>query len=781
MWKLKINNRHLYLSAIVVLLGLTACSTTKHLPEGEVLYTGIRKINYPDRDKSDRGDQVLEEVEAAISVAPNNSFFGSASIRTPFPFGLWAYNRLVRYESGIGKWLFDHIAAEPVFISTVNPDTRTKVASNLLHDYGYFGGSVNYQLVPSKNPKESKIDYTIQMGQAYHLDSISYEGFPERPDSLLRSTEGKRLIYPGQQFDVTQLQAERERITALLRNNGYFGFENTYVTFLADTIQVPGKVWLKVIPQNNTPEKAWRVYHMGHTSVYLTGYNGEQPTDSFKTRNFTLYYPGKKPGIKFRILRERFDYRKGDFFSQDKQELTQEGLARLGIFKFSDIQYIPRDTTGIQDTLDVAVNSFFDLPYDARLELNVTNKSTDQAGPGAIFTLSRKNFLRMGANLNLELKGSYEWQTNSPISSQKAWLNSYELGASLSLHFPRIIFPWLKRRINQYRNSSETNFRIYASQLNRAKYFKMLSFGGAVQYSFRKSQTWKHSVTPLQLTFNTLQQRTALFDSLATVNLPLFYSLNDQFIPSMNYTVTFDDAPLKKRNQLWWQTSLTSAGNITSLVYAAMGKSFNQQGKELLGAPFAQFLKLTSEIRFLRQFDSRQHLAMRLMAGAIWTYGNSRIAPYSEQFWVGGANSIRAFTFKSIGPGSYLPIERGIYSYIDQTGDLKLEANIEYRFRLVTNLFGGNLNGATFIDAGNVWALRNNEQKPGSEFSLRRLGRDLAVGSGIGLRYDLSFLILRLDLGIGIHVPYDTGRKGYYNIPRFKDGLGLHFAIGYPF
>ena len=149
--------------------------------------------------------------------------------------------------------------------------------------------------------------------------------------------------------------------------------------------------------------------------------------------------------------------------------------------------------------------------------------------------------------------------------------------------------------------------------------------------------------------------------------------------------------------------------------------------------------------------------------------------PYSEQFYIGGANSIRAFTARSIGPGSYHP-EAGLYSYLDQTGDVKLEANVELRFPII-----GNLYGATFLDAGNVWLLRQQTDRPGGELALKDFGNDVAVGTGLGLRYDLEFLVLRLDLGVALHLPYDTGKGGWYNVPRFKDGLGLHLAVGYPF
>lgn len=164
------------------------------------------------------------------------------------------------------------------------------------------------------------------------------------------------------------------------------------------------------------------------------------------------------------------------------------------------------------------------------------------------------------------------------------------------------------------------------------------------------------------------------------------------------------------------------------------------------------------------------------MGGVAKAYGNASVVPYSEQFYVGGANSIRAFTIRSIGPGCYHPADDNKYSYIDQTGDIKLEANVEYRF----NIWGG-LYGAVFLDAGNVWLFDYDELRPGAEFTLKNFHENIALGTGVGVRYDLDILVLRLDMGIGLHAPYDTGKEGYYNIPTFGKGLGFHFAIGYPF
>lgn len=773
--KMRINN---IVVALIAVLGFAGCSTTKNLPEGETLYTGIKRIEINEKDESANGEKTIEEVTAAVSVAPNNSFLGSAKYRIPIPFGLWIYNNFQKYEKGLGRWIFRKMAATPVTVSSVNPDTRVKIASNLLKDYGYFNGNVTYTVDSTRNPRAVKLSYQIDMGKPYYIDTVLYEGFTGRADSLIRKHFDERLIHRNDNFDVTRLNEERERLVTLFKNNGYYFFRSEYITFLADTLMRPGYINLKIIPKSNTPKEAKTKYIIGKTDINLIGYNGEQPDDSICARDFTVHYFGEKPELRYGVLRKRFLYRSGETYSQLRMNYTQEALARLGVFKFNEFQYTPRNGS---DTLDIKVNSMFDLPYDSELEFNLTTKDTKQTGPGAKFNLSRKNFMRMGASLNLELKGSYEWQTSSTVDGRSSVMNSYELGAALSLDFPRLILPWIKNRIDPFRFPSNTNFKVYAEQINRARYFKMLSFGGTVSYSFQPKRSIKHSVTPLNLAFNTLQNSTDEFNQIAAQNPILFYSLSDQFIPSQSYTLTYDNSFRKRKNRLWWENSLTSAGNVTSLIYAAFGQKFTEKDKKLLGTPFAQFLKYSSEVRNTIWFNDMHQLAFRAMGGIIWSYGNKTIAPYTEQFYVGGANSIRAFTIRSIGPGRYRPSESNTYSYVDQTGDIKLEANMEYRFRILSKFAGGNLNGAVFLDAGNVWLLREDPARPDAQFTFNHFFDSIALGTGAGIRYDLDFLVLRLDLGIALHVPYDTGKKGYYNIPRFKDGMGLHFAIGYPF
>lgn len=773
---------------ILFLIGLAlllvGCSTTKHLSQGELLYIGQKKMIIENPSNTAVGELAMIEIEAALEKAPNSSFLGSSTKRIPFPVGLWIYNGFVKYEKGFGKWIFNRFAATPVYLSTVNPEIRAKAASNLLHDYGYFDGTVNYKtFIDNKDSLKAKIQYTVDMKSPYDIDTVYYERFNPEMRQLMERGRRLSLITPGQQFNVNNLDEERTRVSTLLRNRGYYYFRPTYLTYQADTTLVNGEhISLKLIPIKGLPAAAQRPYFLGNLSVYLYGKGGEQPNDSITYKDMDVHFYNKlqvRPNMLYRWLHYQYYVRSSaarvntpvGLYNQNRHTRIQERLSQLNIFRYMDMQYVARDTTNVSDTLDMKVQATFDKPLDAELELNVTTKSNDQMGPGASFSVTRNNVFGGGETWNVKLKGSYEWQTSGNGNSL---MNSWEMGLSTALTFPRVVFPTFGGR--EYNFRATTTLRLYIDQLNRAKYYQLLSFGGNTSYDFQPTRTSKHSLTPFRLTFNVLRNQSEAFQQVITQNPALYVSMRNQFIPAMEYTYTYDNASLRQvRNPIWWQTTVTSAGNVTSVIYRILGQPLDKKEKSLLGAPFAQFLKLNTQLRYLWKIDKNQSIAARVAGGIIYSYGNATVAPYSEQFYVGGANSVRAFTVRSIGPGGYQP-NKDRYSFIDQTGDIRMEANIEYRPRLV-----GHLYGAIFLDAGNVWLLRKDNDRPDSQLKLSSFLNQVALGTGVGLRYDLDYLILRLDCGIGLHAPYATQKKGYYNIPTFGNSLGVHFAIGYPF
>ncbi len=759
----------LLLSALL----LVACSTTSNLPEGETLYTGIKEIKYTDSCKYENWTDVSTEVEAALACAPNGSLLGSSSLRSPLLLGLRVYNHYQGTESKFGRWMLNKFGSEPVLISSVNPEVRALVASNLMKANGYFNASVAYKTLP-RGTRKARLGYYVTMNSLSRIDTLLYLGYPATVDSLVKATWADRLVKRGDAFSASKLEAERTRISGLMRDHGYYYFRPAYSTFVADTVSTPGRVEVHMQPLEGLSPLATRQWYLGRLRIDMRKSMGDQLTDSLVYRILSVRYSGKKIPIHLRALLRDIKLRPGQRFSQSTYSESAAVINSLGLFSMSEFTFTPRDTTAACDTLDMTLSCVFDKPYDASIEANYKLKSNDRTGPGLVLGLTKRNAFRGGEKLTIDLKGSYEWQTGKKVDGNSSTINSYEYGADVSIEYPRLETPFGLFKRHRFYAPPSSLFSLSGDVLNRADYFKMLTVTGAVTYKFQTSANSRHEFSPFLLDYTFLQHTTGTFDSIMTANPAIYVSMRNQFVPKIKYSYSYT-SPSRYNNPIAFEVSLTESGNLLSLLYMAAGKRFNARGKDLFGNPFAQFLKLNASWRKTWQLTHKSQLVGHVAAGLLYAYGNSDRAPYSEQFYVGGANSIRAFTIRSIGPGKYVA-SSSKYSYLDQTGDVKFEANLEYRF----NMFGS-LYGALFLDAGNIWLLKKDISRPDSEFNPATFLTQLATGTGVGLRYDLDFLVLRLDLGVALHVPYATEKSGYYNIPNFKDGLGLHFAIGYPF
>ena len=479
--------------------------------------------------------------------------------------------------------------------------------------------------------------------------------------------------------------------------------------------------------------------------------------------------------IRPRLLSRALTLERGELFTVGAQDRTLTNLNKLGVFRSVSLNVAPVDSLRGSDTLDVGIDARFDYPLEAALETDVTSKSNSFLGPGIAFKVSNNNLFRGGEVLSVALNGSYEWQTgNKRSGGRSSQLNSYELGLNATLNVPRLLVPQSMLRRQRYPGS--TSFQLGADLMNRPDFFRLVAFSGSMGYNFQTSPYSRHALTLFKLTYNKLLHTTEEFDRTMDENPAIAMSFRNQFVPSIGYTYTFDRTYGAAGNRrLVWQNSFTSAGNLLAGVLRAFGE---KQPQELFGNRFSQFVKEVSELKFYHRIGRRNNwLAARLLIGVGYAYGNSEVMPYSEQFYIGGANSIRAFTIRSIGPGSYRPPAGDRNGYLDQTGDFKLEANVEYRFAIL-----GKLGGAVFLDAGNVWLLKKDPKRPGAELKWKGLLDEIALGTGFGLRYDISYLVIRADLGIGLHTPCpDPDKRGYYNLSSFRDGLGFHLAIGYPF
>lgn len=828
--------RHSYIYIILGILSFTACATTDRIPEGEQLYLGIKDIVYDtpkhkvkteeteergviadiadaygkvhdiiagnttnavaslqeikqkkrseltreerkrlaahERAEAENLSVTKEEIEAALNYAPNGALFGSSKYHNPFSIGLPVYNRYADAKSGFGRWMFKTFAEEPILISSVAPHTRAKVAGNTLYNYGYFRGSVDYEIVDSKDPRAARILYNIRPGHLFHLDSVEYRSFGRMTDSLLHATWNKRLLKSGDAFNVVKLSDEQIRIDNLMHEHGYYYWSPSYTTYQADTLQVPGYVQLRVLPKAVIPEKAQHPYYIGKTYVNIHQQRGDTLNHVRKSRRGGTDYAwngGKDMPIRTRLWRTAINHRKGNLYTLSDQTGTVEKLMAMGLLSSIDVEYVPRDTTALCDTLDIHINTVMGKAYDSAFEAGAYLKSSQQLGPGVSYELTKHNAFRGGENLSWKIYGSYEWQLGGQKKSSGGPLNSFELGSSVTFEFPRFAFPFVNQR--KLRFPASTKVAIDIDWRNRSGYFQMINFGTHVGYNWRKGKI-AHKWELLNLEYYHLLNTSDEFNAILAENPVIAVAMNDVFSPSMAYSLTYNSGT---RHPLWVQWTIKEAGNLCDGLHHLFKRNLEPgEQRKVFNTPYAQYLKTTAEVHYSLPLNERFSLATRFFGGIIWTYGGGSGVPYAEQFYLGGANSIRAFTARSAGPGGYHTVGSK-YSYIDQTGDIKLEANVELRTKLI-----GGLNGAIFLDAGNIWLLREDPLRPNAEISGSNL-RHIALGTGAGLRYDLDFLVLRIDVGIGLHAPYETAKTGFYNFERFKDSLAFHLAIGYPF
>lgn len=766
---MKQNKTILILAALALLVSAVSCSTTGKIPSDEQLYIGLKGVDYTyATDTTPRVPEgVSEAIFNSVDVAPNN-YIKMLRWRYPFPLGLWVYNNWPNPPKGFKHWIYEKLVEEPVLVSDVRPEVRTHMIEQILDNNGYFRGTAAYELLPAKNPKKAKIRYTVVPGPAFPLDTVEMPADTSHLTHLIDSIAMRDpYLRAGSRYCVDSLAVARNRIVNSLRNKGYYFFRPDYIEYLADSIQNPGNVALRIDVANNIPRWASRPYRTGKVTMVVNRYRGRQRPDTIQIAPDVQLVQMRPSRFRKKIVEECVLFRPGRTFAVRNMDWTQTLLSRLGIFRSIDIQ-AEVDTLATEPTLDVLVNCKFDAPWEASIEANVSSKSNSYLGPGLTFGLTNHNVFGGGEQLNVSLTGTYEWQTGH--RAKGGIFNSYEAGITASLAFPRLLAPRFIPRSRWQLNW--TRFQLNADLLNRPHYFRMAQFNASMTYDWRIKRFVQQSFTPLKLTYTKLMNTTAEFDSIMAANPAVALSFQNQFIPQMIYSYTYD-RQFDYHNALNWTFTVQEAGNIFWAIYRACGKKGE---KELFGTPFSQFIKGQCQLVYNRRLWGEHHLVSRVAVGAEHAYGNSSEVPYAEQFYCGGANSVRAFTVRSIGPGSYHAPEGAPDDYFDQTGTFKFEANVEYRFPI-----SGALHGAVFFDAGNVWLLRNDPARPGGLLKGKNFFKDLATGTGAGLRFDISMLVIRADLGIGIHAPYDTGKRGYYNMTSFGKSLAFHLAIGYPF
>ena len=780
MKKMRINKISYYL--IIGLLFAYGCSNTKYLPEGDMLYVG-GEVEIKDTVMSRKERKAMEKtMEGLLRPKPNSGFLG---LRPK----LWIYNiaGTPSKDSGFKYWLKNKVGEPPVLFSQVDLDYNADILQNYAENKGYF--KVRTAADSTSRNRRAKAKYTVTPKQQYKIRKVIFPGDSTATelDSTVANIRRRSRLKKGQPYDLDVIKEERERIDQRLKNKGYFYFNPDYILIQVDSTVGNHQVDLIVKVKDETPERAKRVYSIGDIIIYPnyslanakdTLVNDPRAVERFK--DLTIIDPDHtfRPIIYDRTM----FFHKGDVYSRREHNLTLNRLVNLGTFKFVKNEFRP------SDSLDTVLNTYYYLTplpkKSVRFEILAKTNSANYNGTEASINWSNRNAFKAAELLSLSLFGGAEIQS----SGQNKGYNVYRVGGEASITWPRFITPIKIQDSSAF--VPRTRAMVSYEYQNRARLYSLNSFRTQFSYLWKDDIRSEHQLNVFDINYvspATVTQEYYDQISKATEDGDLGAAdalqkvIDKQLIFGPTYSYTFTNTMRKfRKHTFYYKGSLDLAGTIAGLTTGADAKT--KEPEEILGVPFSQFVKTEQDFRHYMKLGDKSQLASRIIVGVGLPYGNSTELPFMRQFFIGGTNSIRAFRARSIGPGTFRTNVDGDSFLPDQSGDIKLELNTEYRAILFSVI-----NGALFLDAGNIWLWNKNADKPGAEFS-NKFYEDLAVGAGTGLRVDITFLVLRLDLAFPLRKPWlPEGERWVFDEIDFggktwrKNNLVFNLAIGYPF
>ncbi|MBV8327971.1 BamA/TamA family outer membrane protein [Chryseobacterium sp.] len=773
------NPFHIYCKYLLV-SGLAAtvvsCSNTRFLKEGQMLYTGAEvKIVNDTISKKEKKD-LQSALEANLTPKPNSTFLGMRP-------KLYFYNiaKEPKKDKGFNYWLKYKMGEKPVLLGDVDREFNKDIIENYSENKGYFNARATYDTV-SKN-KKAKVIYTVRPGARYLIEGVKFQKDSSLVNQEIQNITGKTLLKNGKPFDLDVIKSERERIDNGLKERGFYYFHPDNIIVQADsTVSKNHKVELNVKLKENTPDLATQQFSIDKVVVF-PNYNIQDvkdgkyriPMDKDSLSKYAfddIYVIDPQHKFKPKIFDRALYFKKGDLYNRSNHNLTLNRLISLGVFKFVKNEFITSDS--LQHKFDAYYLLTPRQIQSLRLEALGRTNSANYAGSELNLNWTHRNFFKGAEQFKAAIYGAFDFQMGGAQDAN----NIFRAGTNVQLSIPRIVAPF------RFQSSSafvpRTNITLGYEFQNRTKYYTLNNFTASFGYVWKENARKEHDLKVIDITLVSPQKVTDEYKAISANNPAMQRIVENQLIFGPTYSYTYTNTMLPRTNTFYYKGTLDLAGNITGLVTGANAEKGKQ--KEIFGIPFSQYAKIENDVRFYHKFTEKSSLATRLIAGIAYPYGNSEYIPFAKQFFSGGSNSIRAFRARTLGPGSFDPrtIQQG--AYFDQSGDIKLEMNAEYRANLYKFL-----NAAVFVDAGNIWLINNDPNRPGGKFSKDFLN-EIAVGAGVGLRLDFSILILRLDLAMPLRVPYyEKGSRWAFDRINFgdpswrKDNLVLNIAIGYPF
>lgn len=722
----------------------SSCSSTKYVPKDQYLLKSVKV-----KSESNYHDINTLALRNYVRQMPNSRWFSL------YKLPLAVYSLSGRDSTKwINRTLKSMGEAPVVFDSLSSVQTCADLAQQLKNE-GFLDAQVRLQV--STKGRKAKVEYLLQPGEPYFVDSIGY-AIQDTTIARILSRQGASasLLYKGMKFDVSKLDAERKRISTLLSDSGYYRFHKDYITYQADSISHSRLINLTL---HLAPYQLPNEEYVPHTRYWMRHIN----------------YGSGSPGdnqihLRQHVLQECTHLHSGSPYSASGLQNTYNHFGRLQAVKYTNITFkqVPD-----ADSLDCQILLQNNKPSTLSFQPEGTNTAGD-LGAAASLTYQNRNLFRGSEVLSIQLRGAYEAIRGLEGYSNQ---NFVEYSAEAKLQFPRFISPFVNRRIRRLVNATSEVSLLYDMQDRPEFHRRLLSAAWRYKWSFpHRKDKFQVDVLDLNYVFMPWISETFHNEYLRNDNnrnAILRYNYEDLFITKIGfgYSVTKGNTAFK--------SNIETSGNLLSLASRMWNAKKDELGHyQVFNIAFAQYVKCDLDLSHVLMIDKNNQLVFHAGLGVAYPYGNSTVMPFEKRYFSGGANSVRGWTVRSLGPGQYKE-QDGRINFINQTGDMKLDLNAEYR----TYLFW-KFNGALFVDAGNIWTIRQYDEQPGGQFSFKDFPRQLAVSYGLGLRLNFDYFILRFDLGMkAVNPAYEAEDDEHYPVlhPNFKRDYAFHFAVGMPF
>ena len=759
---------------LLVVLVLTGCGVKKYVPDDKTILIENNVTNDSTRydiSKSDVADYIVQK--------PNKSVFG-------WLLRVWIYYKtLDKTDRKFYRWVNKNLGVEPVYYNYAYALDSKRQIEDYLNNTGFFKSKVT--ITKKEYNKRTHVEYRITPTKPYTIREVGHKIYDSTINKEINNIENDLLVKVGDNYNIFTMDKERDFITNYLRDNGYFFFTKDNILYEVDTnLRIrKADVTLRINGEKHDKYIINKVFIYPDYNIQNANLT-ENDTVPFSFRlwrkapkhQFDFIY-GRNPKVNLKTFNQVIQIHPGDEFSQKKVSQTYRALGSLKLYSLSNISFdtIASDNDSVK-LLNCTVMLQKGKIHHYNIQLEGTNSGGDLGALGSI-SYRNNNIFRGSEVLRITLKGGFQMQRVLNVSmaeglfTTEGLFNTKEFGAEASIMFPRFLSPIsLHRFVSEYQPKTMLTAG-YNMQIRPlyARHIMTASFG----YNWRSTNTIEHFLTPINInTVKVLPED--IFKALLDLetNQRIKDQYTDHLIFGLNYSFIFANQNVKKSNDFFYfKLDTETSGNLLSLLNDTPIITESDNHHEIIGIRYAQFFKYQIDFRFYHYFRNSNMLAMRFMYGQGIAYGNSIDLPFERSFYAGGANGMRGWQFRTLGPGEFS--NPNDYD-IEHIGDLQLEANVEYRFPLY-----GKLKGAIFSDVGNIWTLSDNEAFPGGQFKFDKFYKQLAVDVGFGIRLDFSFFLIRFDMAAPFCDPkYEESNRWIVNKLQWND-IVLNFGIGYPF